>query len=200
MKKIITLTAFALLAFSVGNANAQSVPSCENLGYKKTSGTCASEGKEYLRCPTDTSKEYCIGEGTPIKTCADGGYLESMPSGKACTSIKYGDLNCYKNDCTVPCSGYSQSSCTITVNNVQKQGKLSGSTCTKNGVTYYSTCDTCSPISGPFFSSAPHANTFCTSIGRKVYYCSSPTGINAICDTEGHSGTITVTSPYFCDF
>ncbi|MFV0626203.1 MAG: hypothetical protein ACK5N8_02490 [Alphaproteobacteria bacterium] len=96
MKKIITLTAFAFLAFSVGNANAQTAPSCSTLGYTNTAAACA--GKNKVACPTDETKFFC---------------------GEICDAniYKYDSINCPSSKNTLGGDKYSK--CTCVSNNTE---------------------------------------------------------------------------------
>ncbi|MFV0626704.1 MAG: hypothetical protein ACK5N8_05095 [Alphaproteobacteria bacterium] len=87
----------------VGSIKCIKLPTCESFGYK-ASNTCGTH--EMLNCPFDLSKKFCPMNKKAV-TCADGGYVDSIPSGQECTSVSYEGKSCYK-DC--------KSSCKPTVN------------------------------------------------------------------------------------
>lgn len=98
MKKIITLTAFACLAFLTTNAHAQ--PTCQTLGYNQSASDCS--GKQKIACPTDETKFFCL------EQCDE-------------TIYKYDSINCpsSKNVLGGEKCGDKYSKCTCTSNAVE---------------------------------------------------------------------------------
>ncbi|MFV0626204.1 MAG: hypothetical protein ACK5N8_02495 [Alphaproteobacteria bacterium] len=90
-------------------------------------------GHSSIKCPFDTTKEFCLADKKEI-TCEDGGYVDSVPSGKICNGVFYEGKSCYKDCVTVTCAlgGYQSSI-------------PSGQTCTSvsyYGKTCYTSCYT----------------------------------------------------------
>ena len=101
MKKInsnILLTALGLI-FSSANSFATEctpAPDCASLGYNKTVADC--EGGDTIKCPTDTSKVYCLGGiGQNISAGAilygDGSVDSNLISGKKPVGIVFDVVN-----------------------------------------------------------------------------------------------------------
>lgn len=103
-------------------------PSCESLGFTQTSSECA--GKLTLKCPTDTSKLYCVGEEEQSQEiCHYGLYAKTAEvyeaTGKNMKKIKY----CCPSSNTISARGcllarYSPAIQAVYANNIRMQADL----------------------------------------------------------------------------
>ena len=81
----LTLAAFSFItATQVAAQTCVTPPTCESLGYNKTTADC--EGKTILKCPFDTSQVYCPGNGEEGQggsyALGDTYYANGSPVGK----------------------------------------------------------------------------------------------------------------------
>ena len=103
-KHIIVIAIFLLSLSSLAQAQCIARPSCADMGYNKTATQCA--GKDYLRCPFDTSAYFC-GEvcdfsNFPLQTC---------PTNGVCSNYTCSGLTKYKLDSCSGCYTVSGNSC-----------------------------------------------------------------------------------------
>lgn len=103
-KYIIVIAIFLLSLSSLAQAQCIARPSCADMGYNKTATQCA--GKDYLRCPFDTSAYFC-GEvcdfsNFPLQTC---------PANGVCSNYTCRGITKYKLDSCIGCYRISGNSC-----------------------------------------------------------------------------------------
>ncbi|MDD4555980.1 MAG: hypothetical protein PHE89_01440 [Alphaproteobacteria bacterium] len=124
--------------FFVPLSSANAAYSCSDMGYNMTASDCSSE---YVKCPFDLSKVYCVKKVIP-KTCADYGYITTQPTGKYCTSVSIDGLDCYVNDCkTDYCERYSGHYAAVPSGQSCAQRTVNGLNCYYNCVTVVQTCE-----------------------------------------------------------
>lgn len=83
--------AFILRATNVNAQNCTIAPSCEELGFVKSSSDC--EGKTSLKCPFDRSKFFCLSEGGNQGFCLSPEIGDVLYADMTCSNSTYIDRN-----------------------------------------------------------------------------------------------------------
>lgn len=91
-KKILAMLWSFSLTLSSGTALATCVTGdCTSLGYTKSASDCS--GVDYIRCPFDVSKYYCVKPTCTVNTC-EGYPLTTPPQNAKYSSCTKRDSNC----------------------------------------------------------------------------------------------------------